>query len=155
MAGASTRLLVLGSLPGDASLAAGQYYAHPQNRFWHLLGAVIDCPDLPGLEYPRRLEAIAARGIGLWDVIASAKRQGSLDGAIRNAQLAPLADLAAGLPHLRAVAFNGAKAATIGRRALAGTGLALINLPSSSPAHATLNLAEKRARWVVLKDFLA
>lgn len=146
---------MLGSLPGDASLAAGQYYAHPQNRFWHLLGAVIDCPDLPGLAYPQRLETIAARGIGLWDVIASANREGSLDGAIREARLAPLAELAGSLPKLRAVAFNGVKAATIGRRALAGTQLALIDLPSSSPAHATLSLAEKRARWMMLKDFLA
>lgn len=148
-------MLVLGSLPGDASLAARQYYAHPQNRFWHLIGAVIGQPDLAALPYALRLSAIAAQGIGLWDVIASARRPGSLDGAIRDARLAPLAHLTSSLPQLHALGFNGVKAAAIGRRALAGTPLALVDLPSSSPAHATLRFAEKRARWMRLKDFLS
>lgn len=119
-----------------------------------MIGAVIDEPNLPTLAYPQRLEQIAARGIGLWDVIASAQRQGSLDTAIRAVEAAPLADLAASLPGLQAIAFNGAKSAALGRKALAETGLPLIDLPSSSPANATLRFEEKRARWMVLKDFL-
>ncbi|MFP5396663.1 MAG: DNA-deoxyinosine glycosylase [Alphaproteobacteria bacterium] len=154
VAGRATRVLILGSLPGEASLAAQQYYAHPRNLFWRLIGAVIDEPNLPTLAYPQRLEQIAARGIGLWDVIASAQRSGSLDAAIRGVEAAPLADLAASLPGLQAIAFNGAKSAALGRKALAETGLPLIDLPSSSPANATLRFEEKRARWMVLKDFL-
>ncbi len=119
-----------------------------------MIGAVIDCADLPALPYPDRLDRITERGIGLWDVIASAHRLGSLDTAIRNQQVAPLAELVKSLPGLKAVAFNGAKAAKLGRVALAGTNLALIDLPSSSPAHAALSLEDKRPRWLALKEFL-
>jgi len=149
------RVLVLGSLPGAASLAAGRYYAHPQNRFWSLAGAVIGREDLPALPYDERLAALLGAGVGLWDTIASAVRAGSLDAAIREAEEAPLRALAATLPALRAVGFNGATAARIGRRALAGTDLALIDLPSSSPAYAAMGLAAKRERWLALAAFLA
>ncbi len=149
-----TRVLILGSLPGEASLAAQRYYAHPQNRFWHLVGAVIGREDLAELAYETKLEVLIAAGIGVWDTIASATRPGSLDTAIRDAKAAPLVELAATLPALRAVGFNGAKAAKIGRRTLAGTSLALIDLPSSSPAHASMMLAAKRERWLELRQFL-
>lgn len=152
---AHTRVLVLGSLPGDASLAAGRYYAHPRNRFWHLAGAVIGRDDLPELGYDARLDALLAAGIGLWDTIASAQRPGSLDAAIRAAQVAPLADLVATLPALRAVAFNGARSAALGRKALAGMPVALVDLPSSSPAHAAMPFAVKRDLWCKLQHFLA
>ena len=150
-----TRILILGSLPGEASLAAQRYYAHPQNRFWHLVGAVIGCEDLPSVEYQARLEVLREAGVGLWDTVASAERSGSLDTAIRQAKHAPLGDLIATLPNLRAIGFNGGTASRIGRKQLTGTPLALIDLPSSSPAYAAMPLAEKRARWLVLKDFLA
>jgi hypoxanthine-DNA glycosylase len=147
---AHTRLLILGSLPGDASLKAGQYYGHPRNAFWRLVGGVIG-PDLAGLPYPERLEALKAAGVGLWDVIARAERPGSLDQAIRNAEAADLRRLIADLPEIRAVAFNGATAARIGRRSLAGVeGLDLFDLPSSSPAYAARSLEQKAAAWAVL-----
>ena len=150
-----TRLLVLGSLPGDASLKAEQYYAHPQNGFWRLIGGVIG-RDLVTLPYPDRLEALKAAGVGLWDVIASAERSGSLDAAIRSPQAADLSGLVAGLPALEAVAFNGATAARSGRRALAGlVGLTLVDLPSSSPAHATRSLSDKARDWAPLRRFVA
>jgi len=148
-----TRLLILGSLPGEMSLAEQRYYAHPRNRFWHLVGIVI-AVDLVALPYDQRLAALRACHIGLWDVIASATRPGSLDAAIRDAAHNPLADIAATLPTLRAVAFNGATAAKAGRRLLADSGLALIDLPSSSPAHAAMPLAEKTQRWMELRQFL-
>jgi hypoxanthine-DNA glycosylase len=148
------RVLILGSLPGAASLAAAQYYAHPQNRFWQLVGAVIAREDLADMAYPDRLVVLRAAHVGLWDTIASAERRGSLDAAIRAPDPAPLTDLVARLPHLRAIGFNGAKSAAIGRRQLAGTTLALIDLPSSSPAHAGMPLAEKRARWLALARHL-
>lgn len=147
-------MLILGSLPGDASLAAQRYYAHPANRFWHLVGAAMGREDLPALDYQARVAALSAAGIGLWDVIATAERKGSLDAAIRAAEPAPLAALVATLPDLRAVAFNGATAARIGRRLLADAGTRLVDLPSSSPAHAAMPLAEKLRRWRILEEFL-
>lgn len=150
---ANTRLLILGSLPGDASLKAGQYYGHPQNAFWRLVGSVVG-RDLAALPYSERLEALEAAGVGLWDVIATAHRPGSLDGAIREAEAADLRGLIADLPDLKAVAFNGATAARIGRRSLGeAPGLSLIGLPSSSPAY-TRPFAEKAAAWAVLASFL-
>lgn len=148
-----TRLLILGSLPGDASLKAAQYYAHPQNAFWRLVGGVVG-EDLAGLDYDLRLARLQANGVGLWDVIASAERSGSLDAAIKSPEAADLRGLVAGLPRLRAVAFNGGLAARMGRRVLGDPeGLALIDLPSSSPAHAR-PFAVKAEAWAVLAEML-
>jgi hypoxanthine-DNA glycosylase len=148
-------VLILGSLPGEASLRAGQYYAHPRNLFWQLVGGVVGV-DLPALPYPERLVALEAAGIGLWDVIASARRRGSLDAAIRDHEPADLAALVAGLPALRAVGFNGRTAQRHGHSALAPKpGLALLDLPSSSPAYAAMPFAEKQARWRALAAYLA
>jgi hypoxanthine-DNA glycosylase len=148
---ARTRLLVLGSLPGEVSLAQGQYYAHPQNQFWRLIGAVIG-RDLAPLPYDERLQALLAAGVGLWDVVRSARRAGSLDTAIRDHEPNALPSLCTALPDLRAVAFNGGKASTVGRRALI-KGPALITLPSSSPAH-TPAYAQKLTQWEVLRGYL-
>ncbi len=148
------RLLILGSLPGDASLAAARYYAHPRNLFWRLLGEVLG-RDLAAMDYGVRLTMLGQARIGLWDVIASAQRPGSLDTAMRAIEANPLAACVDGLPDQRAVAFNGATAAKFGSRMLAGrTGLALIDLPSSSPAHAAMSFAAKAARWADLAPYL-
>ncbi|GAA4003255.1 DNA-deoxyinosine glycosylase [Sphingomonas humi] len=149
---ADARLLVLGSLPGEASLKAARYYAHPQNQFWRLLGEALGEP-LAALDYAQRVERLLTRRIALWDVIHAARREGSLDQAISEVEERDLRGFVAGLPELRAVAFNGATAAKIGRRALKGTGLELIDLPSSSPAY-TLPFAGKAGRWSALKAFL-
>lgn len=150
---ARTRLLILGSLPGDASLKAAQYYAHPRNAFWPLIGGLLG-EDLPALDYEARLARLKARGVGLWDVIASAERSGSLDAAIRSPEAADLVRLVDSLPHLRAVAFNGGLAARLGRRILGEReGLSLVDLPSSSPAHA-ISLSAKAQSWAILGDFL-
>ena len=151
---ARTRLLILGSLPGEASLAAGQYYANPRNAFWHLIGGVI-ARDIATLTYDARLKALTDAHIGLWDVIALAQRDGSLDSAIRSPEAADLLGLVTGLPDLRAVAFNGGKAAKLGLRILApqATRLKLIVLPSSSPAHAR-PLSEKMQSWAILRSHL-
>lgn len=150
---ADTRVLVLGSLPGERSLAAGRYYAHPQNRFWRLVGEAIG-RDLESLDYEARLAALLQQGIGLWDVVASARRQGSLDAAIRDAEHNALADLVTTLPALRAVAFNGATAARIGASLLPHSGLSLLALPSSSPAYAAMPYAEKARLWRQIGEFL-
>lgn len=150
---AETRVLVLGSLPGEESLARRQYYANPRNQFWRLVGAVVET-DLAALPYERRLRALLATGLGLWDVVASATREGSLDGAIRAHRPNPLAELAGSLPELRAIAFNGQTSARLGARALGGRGgWTLLALPSSSPAF-TLGFERKLDRWMALRPFL-
>lgn len=150
-----TRVLILGSLPGEASLAAARYYANPRNQFWRLVGAVIDV-DLVAQDYESRLETLLAHRIGLWDSIGSAMRPGSLDTAIRDVAPNALANLAASLPHLRCIAFNGAKSASIGTPQLVGAGVfALLRLPSSSPAHASLTFEAKLGEWTKLRKFLA
>lgn len=144
------RLLVLGSLPGDASLAAARYYAHPHNQFWRLMGAVIDAP-LAELAYAARLERLQSAGVALWDVVAEAERRGSLDTAIRNVAANDLHALIARLPQLKAIAFNGQRAAAIGARVLGkDSRVPTFTLPSSSPAF-TRRFEDKQAEWLTLK----
>ena len=142
---------MLGSLPGDASLAARQYYAHPRNGFWRLMGEVI-AEDLAALPYEERLERLVANRVGLWDVVAHAVRPGSLDQSIRGAGHNPLADFFATFPDLEAVAFNGGTAAAAGHKLLAALPLTLIDLPSSSPAN-TRPLSDKGRAWSVLRQY--
>ncbi|WP_374523901.1 DNA-deoxyinosine glycosylase [Sphingopyxis sp.] len=151
---ADTRLLILGSLPGARSLAERQYYAHPTNQFWRLLGAVVERP-LADMAYGDRLAALRRAKVGLWDVIRTARRRTSSDSDIREAEAHDLAALVAGLPDLRTIAFNGGKAAAIGRRRLPPLeAIALIDLPSSSAAH-TIGFAAKLTQWMRLRAALA
>ncbi|MBI0327698.1 DNA-deoxyinosine glycosylase [Burkholderia plantarii] len=145
---AHTRVLILGSLPGEVSLAQGQYYAHPQNRFWRLLGDVLGI-ELVALDYASRLAALLRHRIGLWDVVAEATRVGSLDSRIRDHASNDLLTLIDTLPELSTIAFNGGTAAKLGTRALgehAGR-YRLLRLPSSSPAYAAVTYADKLAAW--------
>ena len=154
IARADARLFILGSLPGDASLAAQRYYAHPTNQFWRLLGGAIG-EDLQSLAYDQRLQRLAERRIGLWDVIASATRSGSLDHAIRLAQHNRVEQVLQDFPRLRAIAFNGSSAASVGRR-LVGTPpghVTLIDLPSSSAANAR-PFGAKAGEWSRLAQFV-
>lgn len=147
-----TRLLVLGSLPGERSLRSAQYYAHPQNQFWRLIGAVVDV-DLANLAYAERLATLLRCRVGVWDVVASAERTGSLDANIKDAEFNDLASLVEGLPRLRTIAFNGGKASAIGRKALGASPHRLISLPSSSPAY-VLPFTQKLASWRTLRAVL-
>lgn len=154
VADARTRLLVLGSLPGEESLARSQYYANPRNHFWRLIGAVTGL-DLVPLPYEARLQALLEARVGLWDTVGAATRRGSLDAAIRGHRANDLADLCGRLPELRAVGFNGGKSASLGGPRLAGrSDLALITLPSSSPAY-TRPFEEKLAQWMKLAPYLS
>jgi hypoxanthine-DNA glycosylase len=149
-----TRLLVLGSLPGAVSLAQRRYYANPQNQFWRLMSEVVGRELVP-LAYEERLEALLDAKVGLWDTVAAATREGSLDASIQLHEASDLAALAATLPALRAIGFNGKTSAKIGRPQLgATTSLALIDLPSSSPAYASLGFEAKRERWLQLAAYL-
>ena len=149
------RLLVLGSLPGERSLAERRYYAHPQNQFWRLISPAAG-RDLAALSYAERLAALLDAHIGLWDVIASARRTGSADAAMRDIEGHDIAALAATLPDLRAIAFNGGTALRHGLRQLGGaaTRYAIVPLPSSSPLH-TVGVAAKLPAWTALRETLA
>ncbi|WP_034302093.1 DNA-deoxyinosine glycosylase [Herbaspirillum sp. RV1423] len=148
---ANTAILILGSLPGEASLAHSQYYAHPQNKFWALMSDVIDT-DLVSLPYPQRLETLLKNCIGLWDVVAEARREGSLDSNIRDHVHNDLIQLLNTLPQLHTIAFNGGTAEKLGVKALGEIACRyrLIRLPSSSPAY-TRPYAEKKREWEKLK----
>jgi hypoxanthine-DNA glycosylase len=148
------RLFILGSLPGEASLAARRYYAHPTNQFWRLLGSAIG-EELQSLSYEQRLDRLAQRRVGLWDVIASANRRGSLDQAIREAEHNQIDHLLHDYPELRAIAFNGTTAAAKGRKLIGNPPpqVTLVDLPSSSAAN-TRSFANKARAWAALAIFV-
>jgi len=157
-ADAHCRVLVLGSMPGNASLRGAQYYAHPRNRFWPVMGALCDfAPEAP---YEDRLEALARAGIGVWDVIGRCERQGSLDAAIVRGSEVPnaIGDWLAAHPGVAAIALNGGKAAEAFRRhvrpTLADPLPALLALPSTSPAHAAMGLPALVEAWGAITPFL-
>ena len=142
-----TRLVILGSFPGVASLAAQQYYAHPQNKFWPILAALWPAHPQPGREdYAARCEWLLARGLGLWDVYDSCERQGSLDSAIRQPQVNDFAALKARCPLLQAVAHNGGDSYKHASK-LEGLGLTVHKLPSTSPANASISFERKLTAW--------
>jgi hypoxanthine-DNA glycosylase len=145
-----TRLLILGSLPGEQSLIRNEYYANPQNRFWALMSAVIDT-DLRALDYAQRLQTLLANGIGLWDVVAEADRKGSLDSRIRDRADNDLVALVGSLPKLSTIAFNGGTAARLGLKVLGphASRFHIAKLPSSSPAY-TLAYSAKLQQWQAL-----
>lgn len=156
IAGARVRLVILGSLPGRASLAAAQYYAQPRNAFWPLMGELFGAG--PELAYPARVAALTGRGVAVWDVCAAARREGSLDASIDrdSVRVNDFSGFFAAHPELEHLAFNGQAAADLYRRrvlpALTAHWAALPRqtLPSTSPAHATRSFAEKLLHWRAL-----
>lgn len=140
-----TRLVVLGSFPGAMSLALQQYYAHPRNHFWPILSALWGV-DLVAMPYANRIAEVEARGLGIWDVYAACRREGSLDTAIEDAQLNDLAGLRRRAPELRAVAHNGGESARSMRHTRA-LGVPVLRLPSTSPANASWSFERKLAAW--------
>ncbi len=139
------RVLILGSFPSAASLGAQQYYAHPQNHFWRILGAVLDQP-LTGMDYAARTAAVQAAGIAIWDVYAACRREGSLDSAIREAAANDVAALRQKAPRLRRVCFNGKTAGRF-ESSIAALGYETRVLPSTSPANASTRFEAKLAMW--------
>ena len=142
---ADTRLVILGSFPGAASLAAQQYYGHPRNNLWPLLSALWN-EDLVALDYAQRLQALQRRRVGLWDVYRSCEREGSLDSAIRVPVPNDLARLRQLAPQLQAVAHNGGESAR-SRRITGQLGVDVHTLPSTSPANASWSFARKLDAW--------
>lgn len=153
---ADARVLVLGSMPGEASLVANEYYAHPRNTLWPIMGALFGAGrELP---YAQRLDRLTAAGVALWDVIGTCARAGSLDSAIApdSVEANDFAGLFAACPNIGHIFFNGAAAETAFRRHVRGRialpALHFARLPSTSPAHAARGLAAKLAAWQAVKD---
>jgi len=142
---AGIRILVLGSFPGAASLAAQQYYAHPRNQFWRLISSVIG-EDLAALPYAERLPRLLAHHVGLWDVLAACEREGSLDSAIRKPAANDFERLRALCPRLETVGFNGQASGKFAPQ-FAQHGYRTVVLPSSSPAHMALSFEQKLQVW--------
>jgi len=151
---ARVRVLVLGSLPGEQSLAARRYYANPQNQFWRLMSAVVG-EDLVAIDYDTRLARLLANRVGLWDVVASAQRIGSTDAAMRDVSANDLVALTATLPDLQAIGFNGGASYKHGLRQLGPVAdrYAIHALPSSSGMH-TIGLDAKLPGWRALAPYL-
>jgi len=149
----ASRVLILGSMPGQASLRAKQYYAHPQNAFWRIISALLGLEA--GTPYEMRVEAVRARGIALWDVMKSCTRESSLDSDVVESSIVPNAfpSFLRAHPRIRTVCFNGAKAEqSFQRHALPVLGAAALDLiyyrlPSTSPANASIPYAAKLAAW--------
>ena len=154
-----TRVVVLGSMPGEVSLRERQYYAHPRNRFWPVMEAL-------GLlnassAYPERIRALGMAGVGLWDVLRSCERAGSLDGSIARSSEVPndFAWLLGAYPSIRAVAFNGAKAFQIFDKRVASTlpasaSIDFLRMPSTSPANASWSFPRLVAEWARIATYL-
>ena len=143
------RLLVLGSFPSAASLQAQAYYAHPRNHFWPILSALWGLSGEAALQhrpYAERLPVAQAHGLAIWDVYAGCEREGSLDSAIREAELNDLSGLIQQVPTLRAIAHNGGESARH-MRITQALGLPVLKLPSTSPANASWSFERKLAAW--------
>ena len=141
----AARLIVLGSFPGVASLAAQQYYAHPRNQFWPILSALWGV-DLVQRGDAQRVAELKRRGLAVWDVYASCRREGSLDSAIEDTVPNDLAGLRSRCPQLQAVAHNGGESARH-MRITQALGLPVYRLPSTSPANASWSFERKLAAW--------
>lgn len=158
LSGAGARVLILGSMPGAASLAAGAYYAHPRNAFWPIMGALFDAG--PALPYAERVARLMAARIAVWDVLAACERPGSLDADIvrESVQVNDFATLFAAQPGLTHVFFNGGAAERLFARHVVARprdpGCAFVRLPSTSPAHAGLDRAAKLAAWSAVAQAL-
>lgn len=149
--------LILGSMPGMASLAAGQYYAHPRNAFWPIMAELLGFD--PAMSYARRVQALADGRIALWDALQSCVRPGSLDSAIDEGSMIgnDFAALFARCPQIERIFFNGAAAERCFRLgvlpSLPGFALPSVRLPSTSPAHAGQSFEQKLAAWRVLTQY--
>jgi hypoxanthine-DNA glycosylase len=158
ISGSSARVLILGSLPGEESLRRQQYYAHPRNAFWPIMGDLFGAA--PGLPYADRIEALIANGVAVWDVCAAAHRFGSLDSAINlgSVDANDFQSFFARHTSIRRVCFNGTKASALyGARVLPALSADLKSiryhvLPSTSPAHASIPYETKRSAWAVARD---
>jgi hypoxanthine-DNA glycosylase len=151
-----SKLLILGSMPGEASLKAGEYYAHPRNAFWHIMGELFGAG--PSLPYQERVVILQSIGVALWDSLQACIRRGSLDASIKEEVANDFPALFAKYPNITHVFFNGSKAERSFLRhttTLSEDRHIFARLPSTSPAHAAMRLEAKVQAWSVVKKVLS
>ena len=161
LCGKTPRILILGSMPGEASLRAGRYYAYPRNAFWPIVEALFGIAA--DADYARRCDALTARGVAVWDVLESCVRRGSLDAAIDSASIVPndFRGFFERHPSIGSIYFNGSMAEQSYRRYVLPelpapfSGIERTRLPSTSPANASYSFDRKLAHWHGIKDALA
>ena len=155
---ANARVLILGTLPSRKSLEYRQYYGHPQNQFWRIMGELFAAgPELP---YAERVEVLCRCGVAVWDVLRSSVRPGSLDASIDTTPARPnsFSALLLQYPEIRTICFNGRKAEQLFQQlgteiiGNAANELSYLSLPSTSPAHAAMSFEDKLLRWTAVKD---
>ncbi len=157
---ADSRVLILGSFPGKCSLQEKQYYAHPRNVFWQIMGEMFQFDST--ISYQQRISIVNAHKIGIWDVMQSCERHGSLDSKIKTTSIVvnDFTHFFNNHPKLRLIAFNGSKAESeFKRRILPEQGnlkkdIDIIRMPSTSPAMATMTYQEKYQAWSRIKEYL-
>ena len=152
IAGASARMLILGTMPGAASLNAHQYYAHPRNAFWPILADLIGFD--PKIDYETRTQRLIDAGIAVWDVLMSCERHGSLDSQIEPTSIVAndFNGFFTGHPRIGRVYFNGATAEVLYKRHVLQTLMGTVHpsyvrLPSTSPANASIAASDKARVW--------
>lgn len=152
-AGTDARVLILGSMPGEESQRLQQYYAHPRNAFWRIMGELFGFP--PDLPYPERLEHLKQSGVALWDTLASCERKGSLDSDIREPVPNDIAGLLEECPSITHIFCNGMAAFQFLKRCHAPLfkgKRTILRLPSTSPAAARFRYEEKLEMWRIVQD---
>lgn len=155
VAGFDPRILILGSFPGKESLKREQYYGHPRNQFWRIMGDLFGAG--PDLGYAERTEILMRKGVSLWDTVKTCSRTTSADARIRDAAYNDIDSFLLTYPGIRAIFFDGRTAASLferGRRGKPDILIPRITLPSTSPAHAAMKYEEKLERWKIIKTYL-
>lgn len=153
---AASKVLILGSMPGVKSLEEAQYYAHPMNRFWKVMGFLCNEPQMVDLAYEMRAKALLDAGFALWDVIGRCEREGSLDSAIKKEVPNDIAGLLIKYPNIKTIYLNGGKAQSAFKKyfpeILKSGKYKVYNLPSTSPANARFRLEDLVREWGISKD---
>ena len=153
--GTDARALILGSFPSGESLRRKQYYGHPRNQFWRIMGDLFGAG--PEKDYEERKEILRRNGISLWDSVRTCTRETSADSRIRDAGYNDIEEFLKMHPGIKAIFFDGATAALLfnrGRRGKPDLKIPRITLPSTSPAHAAMKYEEKLERWKIIEEIV-
>jgi len=150
----TSRVLILGTMPGPESIRKKQYYANPRNQFWKIIYRVLRGRDEPPSDYKTRIKFLRENGIALWDVLESCERNGAIDSKIRNGKPNDFKAFLQNSPNLKRIFFNGKKAGQCFEKVGYPADVGCVWLPSTSPANARMTLEEKIGCWSVIKDSL-
>ncbi len=152
----NSKVLILGSMPGVKSLEEQQYYAHPQNRFWKVMGHILGEPNLDEFDYDSKLKTLLKNNIALWDTIKSCRREGSLDSDIQNETPNDIRKLLKNYPNIKKICLNGNKSYSAFKKYFPDLlkKYSCQKMPSTSPANARYSLEKLVEKWVIFNHFL-